>query len=50
VAGQRDHAVYVLYASVAVIPGRPVTALPPNGANPPGGRSQGMHIFAVAVG
>jgi beta-galactosidase len=51
-AGQRQQTVYVFYASVPIIPGRQVTAvtLPPNGANPSGGRSQGMHIFALAVG
>jgi hypothetical protein len=51
-SGPNDHTVYVFYASVAIIPGREVSAvtLPPNGANPPAGRTQGMHIFALAVG
>jgi len=52
VVGQRDHTVYVFYASAPIIPGREVRAvtLPPNGANPPTGRNQGMHMFALAVG
>jgi hypothetical protein len=51
-SGRYEHDVHVFYASVPVIPGREVSAvtLPPNGANPPVGRSQGMHIFALAVG
>jgi beta-galactosidase len=51
-SGPNDHTVYVFYASVAIVPGREVSAvtLPPNGANPPVGRTQGMHIFALAVG
>jgi hypothetical protein len=51
-SGRYEHDVYVFYASVPVIPGREVSAvtLPPNGANPPVGRTQGMHIFALAVG
>ena len=51
-SGKNDHTVYVFYASVPIIPGREVRAvtLPPNGANPPSGRSQGMHFFALAVG
>ena len=51
-SGRYAHEVYVFYASVPVIPGREVSAvtLPPNGANPPVGRTQGMHIFALAVG
>ncbi len=51
-SGRNDHTVYVFYASVAIIPGREVSAvtLPPNGANPPTGRTQGMHIFALGVG
>jgi hypothetical protein len=51
VVGRSHHAVYVFYASVPIIPGREVTAvtLPPNGANPPTGRRQGMRIFALAV-
>jgi beta-galactosidase len=52
VAGRRDHTVYVFFASVPIIPDREVRAvtLPPDGANPPSGRTQGMHIFALAVG
>jgi beta-galactosidase len=52
VTGRYDHTAYVFYASVPVAPGREISAvtLPPNGANPPTGRRQGMHIFAVAVG
>jgi predicted thioesterase len=51
-SGQRDHAVYVFYVSVPIVPGRDVRAvtLPPNGAAPPSGRSQGLHFFALAVG
>jgi hypothetical protein len=51
-SGPRDHTVYVFYASVPIVPGREVRAvtLPPNGANPPSGRSQGLHFFALAVG
>jgi beta-galactosidase len=51
-SGKNDHTAYVFYASVPIIPGREVSAvtLPPNGANPPSGRSQGMHFFALAVG
>jgi beta-galactosidase len=51
-SGRYEHAVSVFYASVPIIPGREVSAvtLPPNGANPTAGRTQGMHIFALAVG
>jgi beta-galactosidase len=51
-SGKKDHTVYVFYASVPIIPGREVSAvtLPPNGAYPSSGRSQGLHVFAVAVG
>jgi beta-galactosidase len=51
-SGQKDHTVYVFCACVPIIPGREVRAvtLPPNGANPPSGRSQGLHFFALAVG
>jgi beta-galactosidase len=51
-SGKNDHTVYIFYASVPIIPGRQVRAvtLPPNGANPSSGRSQGMHFFALAVG
>jgi beta-galactosidase len=51
-SGKREHTVYVFYASVPIIPGRQVRAvtLPQNGANPPSGRSQGLHFFALAVG
>jgi beta-galactosidase len=51
-SGRNDHTVNVFCTTVPVIPGREVSAvtLPPNGANPPAGRSQGMHIFALAVG
>lgn len=52
VVGRSQHTVYVFDASVPIIPGREVAAvtLPPNSANPPTGRQQGMHIFALAVG
>ena len=51
-SGKSSHTVYVFYVSVPVIPGREVRAvtLPRNGANPPSGRSQGLHFFALAVG
>ena len=51
-AGQRAHTVYVFYASVPIVPGRPVRAvtLPPNGSAPASGRNYGMHIFALGIG
>jgi hypothetical protein len=51
-SGQSEHAVQVFGATVPVVPGREITAVtqPSNGALPPSGRSQGVHIFALAVG
>jgi hypothetical protein len=51
-SGRSDHAVRVFCACVPIVPGRQVRAvtLPRNGANPPVGRTQGMHIFALAIG
>jgi beta-galactosidase len=51
-SGPYEHTAYVFYASVPIVPGREVSAvtLPPNGANPSTGRTQGMHVFALAAG
>jgi beta-galactosidase len=51
-SGKYDHTAYVFYTSVPIVPGREVRSvtLPKNGANPPSGRCQGMHVFALAVG
>jgi hypothetical protein len=50
-AGKTDHTVYVFCTSVPIIPGREVRSvtLPQNGANPRSGRSNGLHIFALAM-
>jgi len=49
--GQRQHPVWVFFASVPVTPGKTVQAVTlPTGGGTEGGRVVGMHVFALGAG